>query len=135
MKVRIVFDEITEFNIELFKITEKKLENYVFDGVRDNNRTYKYYFLFREETGEFVDELRGIAENVSIKDYHIVSINSGIYCLVQLKGSNKYELDYIIDNYVDEHRSIYKNNIVQKSMKFELHLQDDKTELLGFLND
>lgn len=135
MKIIIKFDEVRSFSVELGKIDEKKDTRAEFDGYRESNRIYRYYFIYKmiPENEGFLAYMSNDANNTKIEDVQFVTKNRGIFSLVLLKSRNKYELDNLIDQHVEDMQSIYDNKIVQHSMKVYVHLTEDQEEFFEFL--
>lgn len=136
MRVKIQFDKSIEINIDLLKVTEEKLDRFVDDGVRESNRIYKFGFIYEigPSNYEYLYLLTNMCHYNIIKDYQLVSDKGKVYCLILLSGSNKYELDYVIDEIMGTVMLQKTNKIVMKSMKFNMDLTEDRVEFLEFLN-
>ena len=135
MKINLKFDEARSFSVELGKIEEKKVARSEFDGIRESNRIYRYYFIYKmnPENEGFLAYMSNDANNTEIEDVQFVRRNSGIFSLILLKSRNKYELDNLIDQHVEDMQSIFDNKIVQHSMKVDVCLTEDQEEFFEFL--
>ena len=136
MILKIVHDDLLEYNIKLNTINEKRIENAVYDGIRETNRRYSYYFLLKKNIHDDMPDIeeyfqgyyRMITRVFFFQDSKHPRYN---FFLVKIITHNKYDLDEVIDR-INSPQSLSPYVLVEKTISFS-HLNDFNGEALSFL--
>lgn len=100
MKTKIILDDATEVVIHPYKLIEKKLNEYQFDGNQNSNRRYTYYILLTQNNtnDELWDNPFIHHETIEIKNLMLHDKNHKMYIIMKITTISKYEIDHIIDH-------------------------------------
>ena len=129
----VILDEATNVKVEVYKLIEQKRNHMEFDGHRETNRIYSYYFscVVVGEDDELWDNPFALFDFIRVRRLIARDLKKNECVLFKLSSINKYQMDQAIDQLEmlvegPGHYKLIKHN----NYKFTL----DDTTIFDFLN-
>ena len=100
MNSYIRLDEATKVLMETNKLFEQKLTHREFDGHRDTNRNYVFYFMAKTigEDDELWDNPFALFDYIRVKRLIVKDSANEEFTVFKLQSINKYQIDQAIDD-------------------------------------
>ncbi|MDY0317678.1 MAG: hypothetical protein RBQ64_03755 [Candidatus Izemoplasmatales bacterium] len=100
MKSYVRLDDASKVVIENFKLIEQKHNHREYDGYRETNRRYSYYFVVKVmgEDDEIWNNPFGAFDMINVKRLLVTNELQEECCLFKIHSINKYQIDQAIDS-------------------------------------